>query len=125
MGRPDALPWIIGILAWQSYRVIGFKMILAKKLACHGGDLFPTAWVVPLGQDGLIGCLAWIACMLLATQKGSTLAYIASVCYTWWGIVDFCIGSVVEMYMPPFKNAWGPHVPSWMMSFWLGLKSFH
>ena len=54
MGRPDALPWIVGILAWQSYRVIGFKMIAAKKLECHGGDLFPTAWVLPLGQDGII-----------------------------------------------------------------------
>ena len=58
MGRPDALPWIVGILAWQSYRVIGFKMIAAKKLECHGGDLFPTAWVLPLGQDGIIGSLA-------------------------------------------------------------------
>ena len=61
MGRPDALPWIVGILAWQSYRVIGFKMIAAKKLECHGGDLFKVSHCVgvALGQDhGIIGSLA-------------------------------------------------------------------
>jgi hypothetical protein len=119
MSFPDALPIVVGIVSWQSYRVIGFKLIFDGALECHGGKLLPTAWILPLGQDGIIGSLAWIACLLLATCKGSTMAYIVSCCYVWWGIVDYCIGMVVEKYMPPNKSAFGPHVPGWMMLVWL------
>ena len=88
------------------------------KIECFGGDVFPTGWIIPLLQDGLIGTTAPLITFLLATKSGITV-YIVAMCWFWWGICDFGIGLAVDGYMTPYKGPFGAHVPAFMLKAWL------
>lgn len=116
MALVEALTPIVLIASWMTYRSLGFGML--SKVEMNGGDTYPTAWIIPLGQDALIGLTAPIVAYLLATQP-TTLTYVIAVAWTWWGITDFCVGMVVEKYLPPYKSPFGPHTPAKMLPVWL------
>ena len=113
---PKQLTPILLILSWMTYRILGF--IFMPAVEAFGGDVLPTAWVIPLGQDGLIGITAPIVVYLLAT-KPKALTYIIGIAWVWWGITDFGVGLATEVFQPPLKSPFGPHTPSGMMSGWL------
>ena len=83
-----------------------------------GGDVLPTAWIIPLGQDGLIGITAPFIVYLLAT-KPRALTYVIGIAWVWWGITDFGVGLATEIFQPPLKSPFGPHTPNAMMKGWL------
>jgi hypothetical protein len=113
---PKQLTPILLILSWMTYRIVGFIFMPATE--AFGGDVLPTAWIIPLGQDGLIGITAPIVVYLLAT-KPKALTYIIGIAWVWWGITDFGVGLATEVFQPPLKSPFGPHTPSGMMSGWL------
>ena len=113
---PKQLTPILIILSWMTYRILGF--IFMPALETFGGDILPTAWIIPLGQDGLIGITAPIIVYLLAT-KPKIFTYVIGVAWVWWGIADFGVGLATEHFQPPLKSPFGPHTPSGMMTGWL------
>ena len=113
---PKQLTPILIILSWMTYRILGF--IFMPAIEAFGGDVLPTAWIIPLGQDGLIGITAPIIVYLLAT-KPKVLTYAIGIAWVWWGIADFGVGLATEVFQPPFKSPFGPHTPSGMMTGWL------
>ena len=116
MAPVDALTPILLIAAWMTYRSLGFGMM--SKVEKFGGDVFPTAWVIPLGQDALVGITAPIVVYLLATHP-SIASYVIAVAWAWWGITDFCVGMTVEIVQPARKSPFGPHTPMAMLPVWL------
>ena len=112
----DALTPIVLIASWMTYRTLGFGMM--SKVEKNGGDTFPTTWVIPLGQDALIGVTAPIVAYLLATSPG-IMTYVIAIAWTWWGITDFCVGMVVERIQPPHKSPFGDNTPAAMLPIWL------
>lgn len=113
---PKQLTPILIILSWMTYRILGFIFMPAVEV--FGGDVLPTAWIIPLGQDALIGLTAPIVVYLLAT-KPKVLTYAIGVAWVWWGIADFGVGLATEIFQPPLKNPFGSHTPSGMMTGWL------
>ncbi|MDX2469213.1 MAG: hypothetical protein QNL04_01415 [SAR324 cluster bacterium] len=113
---PKGLTAILIIVSWMTYRMLGF--IFMPSVEAFGGDLLPTAWVIPLGQDALIGLTAPLIAYLIAT-KPKILTYAIVVAWVWWGIADFGVGLATEYFQPPFKSPFGSHTPSLMMTGWL------
>lgn len=100
----------------MTYRILGF--VFFSRLETFGGDLMPNAWIIPLGQDGLIGLTAPIVVFLIATRPRLS-TYVIAIAWLWWGIADFGVGLVVEHFYPPFRSPMGPHVPDVVMTIWL------
>ena len=113
---PKQLTPILIILSWMTYRILGFRFI--PSIEAFGGDILPTAWIIPLGQDALIGITAPIVVYLLATRP-KFITYAIGLAWVWWGITDFSVGFVTEIFQPPLKSPFGPHTPSAMMKGWL------
>lgn len=88
---PKELTPILLILSWMTYRILGF--IFMPSIEVFGGDVLPTAWIIPLGQDALIGLTAPIVVYLLATRP-KTITYAIGLAWVWWGIADFGVGLV-------------------------------
>ncbi len=100
----------------MTYRILGF--IFMPSIEAFGGDVLPTAWIIPLGQDALIGLTAPIVVYLLAT-KPKALSYVIGIAWVWWGITDFGVGLATEIFQPPLQSPFGPHTPNSMMKGWL------
>ena len=72
---PKELIPILLILSWMTHRILGF--IFMPSIEVFGGDVLPTPWIIPLGQDALIGITAPIVVYFLATRpKMLTLSLI-------------------------------------------------
>jgi hypothetical protein len=113
---PKELTPILLILSWMTYRILGF--IYMPSIEVFGGDVLPTAWIIPLGQDALIGLTAPIVVYLLATRP-KTITYAMGLAWVWWGIADFGVGLVTEIFQPPFKSPMGENTPSFVLTGWL------
>ncbi len=113
---PKELTPILIILSWMTYRILGF--IFMPAIEVFGGDVLPTAWIIPLGQDALIGLTAPVVVYLLAT-KPKTITYAIGLAWVWWGIADFGVGLVTEIVQPPFKSPMGENTPSFVLSSWI------
>ena len=113
---PKHLTPILIILSWMTYRILGF--VFMGNTETFGGNVLPNAWIIPLGQDGLIGITAPIVAYLVATRP-KILTYVITIAWVWWGIADFLVGNVTELYYPPLQSPFGPHTPSGMLSGWL------
>lgn len=113
---PLALTAVVAVASWMTYRILGF--VFLGEVVGFGGSAMPTAWVVPLGQDGLIGLTAPIVVFLIATRP-RVLTYAIATAWLWWGVVDFIVGLVVENLYPPIEGPFGPHVPDAMLAVWL------
>ena len=113
---PQSLTPILVIASWMTYRILGF--IFMPSIEVFGGDILPTAWIIPLGQDALIGLSAPFIVYLLATRP-SILSYALGVAWLWWGIADFGVGLATEIFQPPLKSPFGPHTPNAMLTGWL------
>lgn len=113
---PKELTPILIILSWMTYRILGF--IMMPNIEVFGGDVLPTAWIIPLGQDALIGLTAPIVVYLLATRP-KTITYAIGIAWVWWGIADFGVGLVTEIFQPPFKSPMGENTPSFVLTGWL------
>lgn len=113
---PSALAPILAISAWMTYRVAGLPFL--GETEAFGGDQMAAAWVIPLGQDALIGLTAPLVVFLLATRP-RVATYALGAAWLWWGITDFVVGLVVEGIYPPTKSPFGPNTPEVMMVVWL------
>lgn len=113
---PKQLTPILIILSWMAYRVLGF--IMMPNIEVFGGDVLPTSWIIPLGQDALIGLTAPIVVYLLSTRP-KTITYAIGLAWVWWGIADFGVGLVTEIFQPPFKSPMGENTPPFMLTSWL------
>jgi hypothetical protein len=112
---PPQLATIVGITAWQTYRLIGFTMF--PKL----GTVFPKPWFIPLVNTGMIGLTAPFVAYRLATSN-SQAAWAVALAWTWWGLVDFTHYLVTENCFPMSKELpfeFGEHTPRWMTQVWL------
>ena len=113
---PKHLTPILIIISWMTYRIAGFMFM--GNIEAFGGNAMPNAWVIPFGQDGLIGITAPIVAYLVATRP-KMLTYAIAIAWVWWGIADFLVGNVTEMFYPPLQSPFGPHTPDGMLSGWL------
>ncbi|MBT4086596.1 MAG: hypothetical protein HOH26_17815 [Alphaproteobacteria bacterium] len=113
---PPGLTPLLIISSWMTYRILG--LVFLPNLEAFGGNIMPSAWIIPLGQDALIGLTAPVIVYLIATRP-NMLSYSVAAAWLWWGIADFIIGLVVEVYYPPLAGPFGPHVPDAMLSIWL------
>ena len=116
MNSPKSLTPILIVVSWMTYRILGFVFLGSTET--FGGDVLPNAWIIPLGQDGLIGITAPIIAYLIATRP-RVLTYAISLAWVWWGIADFIVGMVTEHYYPPHASPFGDHTPDAMLSGWL------
>jgi hypothetical protein len=114
--RPKELTPILIILSWMTYRIVGF--VFMPSVEVFGGDVLPTAWIIPLGQDALIGLTAPIVVYLLAIRP-KTITYAIGIAWVWWGIADYGVGLVTEIFQPPFKSPMGENTPSFVLTGWL------
>jgi hypothetical protein len=114
--HPRGLTPLLVISAWMTYRILGF--VFAGSVEALGGNMMASAWIIPLGQDALVGITAPAIVYLMATRPG-VLTYALSLAWLWWGNVDFVIGLIIETYYPPAVGPFGPHVPDSMLSIWL------
>jgi hypothetical protein len=115
---PPQLATIVGITAWQTYRLIGFTML--PKIA----TVFPKPWYTPLVNTGLVGLTAPFVTYHLATSN-STAAWAVAMAWTWWGLVDFTHYMVVEHLFSTSKElpfVFGEHTPRWMTLAWLSVN---
>ena len=115
---PPQLATIVGITAWQTYRLIGFTMF--PKI----GTVFPKPWIIPLVNTGIIGLTAPFVAYHLATSN-SFVAWAAALAWTWSGLVDFCHYLVTDHFFPTNKElpfVFGEHTPPWMMQLWLSVN---
>ena len=113
---PKELIPILLILSWMTHRILGF--IFMPSIEVFGGDVIPTPWIIPLGQDALIGITAPIVVYFLATRP-KMLTYAIGLAWVWWGIADYGIGLVTEIFQPPFKSPMGENTPSFVLTGWL------
>lgn len=113
---PKELTPILIILSWMTYRIVGLIFMPAIKVL--GGDVLPTAWIIPLGQDALIGLTAPVVVYFLAT-KPKTITYAIGLAWVWWGIADFGVGLATEIFQPPLKSPMGENTPSFVLTGWL------
>lgn len=113
---PPELTAIILISSWMTYRIAGLPFLSGTE--AFGGAAMASAWVVPLGQDALIGLTAPFVVYLIATRP-RVATYAIAAAWLWWGIADFVVGLVVGSLYPPMEAPFGPHTPPGMLDFWL------
>ena len=89
---PKELTPILIILSWMTYRIVGF--IFMPSVEVFGGNVLPTAWIIPLGQDALVGLTAPVIVYFLATRP-KTITYAIGVAWVWWGITDYGVGNLL------------------------------
>ncbi|MGB2129051.1 MAG: hypothetical protein ACPHXR_06185 [Flavicella sp.] len=111
--RPKELTPILVILAWMTYSILGFIYIPCIEI--FGGDVLPTAWIIPLGQDALIGLTAPIIFYFLATRP-KTITYAIGIAWVWWRIADFGVGLATEIFQSPFKSPMGENTHSFVLT---------
>lgn len=114
--RPAGLTAILVISSWMTYRVLG--LIFLGETDAFGGSLMASAWVIPLGQDALVGLCAPFVVYLLATRP-KVITYAIGLAWLWWGVTDFVVGIVTGANYPPTTSLFGPHTPGAMMEIWL------
>ena len=101
---PKGLTPIIIIVSWMTYRILGFLFL--PEVEGLGGNMMPSAWIIPLGQDGLVGLTAPIIAYLIVTRP-KVLTYTIAVGWVWWGIADFIIGMITESFLSTYdKPIW-------------------
>lgn len=113
---PKEFVIILIILSWMTYRILGF--IFMSSIELFGGDILPTSWIIPLGQDAIIGLTAPIILYFMATRP-KVLTYTLTIAWVWWGIADFGVGLVTDIVQPPLKSPMGENTPGWVLTGWL------
>lgn len=113
---PPGLSAIILISSWMTYRIAGLPFLGGTE--AFGGSAMASAWVVPLGQDALIGLTAPLVVYLIATRP-RVATYAIAAAWLWWGIADFVVGLVIGSQYPPMESPFGPHTPEAMLDIWL------
>jgi hypothetical protein len=113
---PPQLATIVGITAWQTYRLIGLSLLPML------GTVLPKPWLLPMINTGIIGLTAPLIAYRLATSN-SMFAWAVAVAWTWWGLVDFTHYLATEYCFPMSKElpyVFGEHTPRWLTQVWLG-----
>lgn len=113
---PRFFNFVLIIAAWQAYRVAG--AVFWGGLDLSGGGLFPNAWIIPLGQDALVGLLAPFIVWMMA-MRPRVLSYALGVSFFIFGIVDLSNGLIIEAFYPPHIPPLGENVPKAFLTGWL------
>ena len=113
---PRYFNFILIIIAWQTYRIVG--ALFWDGLGLSGGGALPNAWVIPLSQDTITGLLAPFIVFLLA-MRPNILSYAVGVAFLVFGIVDFTNGIVIETLYPPHVQLLGENMPKGFLTGWL------
>lgn len=113
--KPAAVKFVVVVLGWQTYRLVGFA--LYPNMGGSGEPSFPFPWLVPLTGDGIVGLVAPWYCWLAATRTGPQV-YALVMGFLFFGCWDFIAGISIAGVAPPSGE---PQPPKGVggMDYWL------